>query len=934
MAYENLNNTVSNFCRSPIVGSWCSVITTDPTSPTLVTKNESGGLLDSHAILGGIDFDGLLAIEYVGPTTLPYYYDGLDFITLEKINEHSCIIKFMEVNNTFKTLNLREEIILNDFAEYSFDVISMAVEYYTTFIKTDTPSARNYIEVDDISNLAKGMRLFIGPSTDPDSYDECEVVYISSIVPLTKRVYLTSYIQNEYVEGNGISFYKYIYLISKRGVLGDLNTGAIIKIDPITKYVVNYNAEPIYRRLTLAKWCPYLRKIAMLYTCNILYSDPYDYYKISKSQFLGNFNASFVDFYTVYDIAFKDSALYKLSKKITVKDNNGSYVTVDWVDKYNYQRDSLVPYVSNIALFSSNFYAIDNYGRSPINIKAIDQFGVGLRDVLLNVYLHDGDIGAITDPLSGELTTDIDGLAAIEYIAGQSSYEGMTYVSASTYQGSPYTGSSTVLGTAKVISTVKVPLKSVRVKSVVNFSGTNGNIVKQIIQSSSLINIRAFSFFSSQGGNWVPPLAANRELFNLLFYYGPYLGEFQGLCYGLPGNTDLGNRLTLQSVFDGPPTPPRDNSPSGKVASGKSSVANRITLAEDKIATVNITGVAEYFLVYRGSTSFPPFLFISQKPSADYYVRLSQLYHSRHSFWMDSVYSSRITTNTRLNQFIFVQDAIPAFWSKKNPTNTNVWLRLRPFAASLDSSTIIMKIRQQSHMGDTGYVDISSMVVTVGFDAGGGLLGVEVTYLPPMYFEHNAVIYIYLSIRDVVGNLVKIEYWFTTIHDYLGPYVDNLVPGINQTGVSINTSLSFDIIDVGSGIDISTFEMNVNSLIVVPQSINKVTNNYYRVEYFPDRAFMNGKEIVVSIHVADLAAVPNWLHYGYRFYTEDSSDVIITDISPARCTYGVSRFSDVSFVALDGGSGVDREKLRLQVHDQDVTDHPYTTILPIIYRVL
>jgi len=454
-------------------------------------------------------------------------------------------------------------------------------------------------------------------------------------------------------------------------------------------------------------------------------------------------------------------------------------------------------------------------------------------------------------------------------------------------------------------------------------------VVRQFNSVVSVVDFRAFSFFSSQGGNWAPKYHSSRNRMDLLSYYGIYLGTEQGLSY-IDGEVDGG--LTLAGAFEGPPTPVEYADRPHNIS--KKSIANRVTVLEDKISRLRILSVAEYFLVYRGVNGSAPFLGLSQRPLAQHMVQLSQLYHSRHSYWMDSIYSSHINTNTRLNQFIFVQDAIPAFWSKKNPIDTKVWLRLRPFAASLDAATLIMKIRQESYLEDTGYIDISNVVIKEGFDAGGDLLGVEVTYFSPVYFNHNAIIYIYLSIRDVVGNLIKIEYWFTTVQDYLGPYLDNLSPGINQADVPINTSISFDILDGGTGVDIDTFEMNVNSLIVVPTIINKVTDKYYRVEYFPASSFMNGKEVVVSVHVADRAAIPNWLHYGYKFYTKEGSDVIIVDEFPSKCVRGISRFSDVSFIALDGGSGVDKEKLRLQIHDLDVTDHPYTTILPIIYRVL
>lgn len=52
---------------------------------------------------------------------------------------------------------------------------------------------------------------------------------------------------------------------------------------------------------------------------------------------------------------------------------------------------------------------------------------------------------------------------------------------------------------------------------------------------------------------------------------------------------------------------------------------------------------------------------------------------------------------------------------------------------------------------------------------------------------------------------------------------------------------------------------------------------------------------------------------------------------PGACKRGLARFTDVSFLALGIGSGIDRDTLRLQVREKDVTDQ--STIVPVIYRI-
>jgi len=67
-------------------------------------------------------------------------------------------------------------------------------------------------------------------------------------------------------------------------------------------------------------------------------------------------------------------------------------------------------------------------------------------------------------------------------------------------------------------------------------------------------------------------------------------------------------------------------------------------------------------------------------------LQLSQTYISRHL-------SSGHKDDVDIDQFKFIEDAIPAFWSEKNSVETNIWIRLRPFAYSLNQSTLIFRVR-------------------------------------------------------------------------------------------------------------------------------------------------------------------------------------------------------------------------------------------------
>jgi len=352
---------------------------------------------------------------------------------------------------------------------------------------------------------------------------------------------------------------------------------------------------------------------------------------------------------------------------------------------------------------------------------------------------------------------------------------------------------------------------------------------------------------------------------------------------------------------------------------------------EEFVSEINMKSVTD-FVIYRESTEQYPYIYISQ-PELNFDLQLSQLKLSKHTHWVDGVAYDYLWTDIEIDQFIFISDAVPAFWSKKNPVETNIWLRMRPFAFSLDAASLTFLVREISFAGDTGWQDVSSQVQTTYFDAGGGILGIEALYDPAVDFHHDALVRVRLVISDTAPstpNVMTIEYWFLVIPDYVAPYITNLDPARDAVNVPVDKSIYFELKDQGTGVDIDNFEMLVNSRLVLPD-ITKVSDKHYNISYTPPDNLSYEKEYIISVKAQDTSEEVNRLNDAYRFYTAESDGVILTDFVPGGCVYEKGRFEDVSFVALAGGNGIDRTKLRLQVHQKDVTDK--SKITPIIYRV-
>lgn len=306
--------------------------------------------------------------------------------------------------------------------------------------------------------------------------------------------------------------------------------------------------------------------------------------------------------------------------------------------------------------------------------------------------------------------------------------------------------------------------------------------------------------------------------------------------------------------------------------------------------------------------------------------QVSQTYISRHV-------STGHQDSTVVDQFQFIDDAIPAFWSEKNPIGTNIWIRLRPFAYSLNQSSLIFKVKEISYAGDTGWLDVTSLCTVTTFDAGGGLLGLDILYDPTSDFHHNGMVYVDILVYDnaSVPNRIVTDYWFKIIPDYKAPYIINEMPDRGEENVARNSSISFDIIDVGVGVDISTLELYIGNRKKTPV-VTEISGGYH-VLYELSEDFFYGETVEITVKVKDASDNDNFLHDMWRFYVEDSTGpwIDIDSFYPKNCTKGVPRkWAGISFNIYGiNDTGVDQNSILVHIGGKERE----VTITPIIYRI-
>jgi len=453
----------------------------------------------------------------------------------------------------------------------------------------------------------------------------------------------------------------------------------------------------------------------------------------------------------VHDVTFDSKSTYKLMKKVTLRDDDGNRNTENWGVDYNFHADTLLPYTNSINLYTDQSYLIGANDSTTINIKVVDQFGIGLTNLTVTVSKSSGDPGGSLIPVDGVVTTDANGETSVQYTAG-SNYNGPTVLKAKVGSGYTGNGSSWVWNSISLLNRIDYQGQTgtaeynLGVYQVDDEFVVDPQIIRQILDEFVRVeSIFCKSYFTTPGGNWINP--------------SPYAGQAKSYLPMLPIGDNDG---PAEGFFGWPPLPHSSPPPA---------IPNNIKQILDFESGLSVDQF-DYFVAIIDR--------IKQIAEAENDLQISQLKLSYHTHWEDGIAYDELFTNVELNQFVFIEDAIPALWSEKNPKNTNIWIRLRPFAFDLNISTLVFLVREVSYEGDTGFSNKTSQCDVTTFDAGGGLDGLDVLYNPSQDFHHDAIVYVHIEVYDTaaIPNFIYVDYFFKIVPDLRFPYLENLNPNL------------------------------------------------------------------------------------------------------------------------------------------------------------
>lgn len=924
MAYENIDISHPNFCIGPKAGTFCYVDTSganavmrvrnssgDPVAPSSVDFYPTNILdLDSDSYPKNV----IKALKYFGPTGQSDVFDNLPFYTLERYTDSSgnssqFTIRRWLRDSTNNRLTLDRTITKSSSGNYQYDVYAIAIESNLTEFASATDSGTGYIVVDSVDGIEVGSEIMLGPGTDNapiSNLNAVEFVTVSGINGTTiylndETGYTPPYYQ--YQSGDPITINGDIFTFSDKSYGNDSSKGAVYRFSHDGSFV-EYDNQGTYYGVRAADWCEAYNNPALINTTNMIVLDintlsSLGWYKPYRSMSLTNVETDGNTEIPIYDLEFDSTDVYKLQKKVTKWNDSGQSSTYSWTN-YNYVLDTFSQYSANVAIvpYPNGVLSQDD----TVTLRAVvrNQFGVGLSSKNVQFYAS-GDSAAYFTPLNGQAITDSNGIAEVEYTSGGYAVFG------GEYQG--FNGMADV---------------SVRADG-----GYTGNGTAYVWDG---IYLQTYGSYESSGDTFLhqlPTLSGGTPDITWPLYTERMITQVSGL--------EAQSSLINRTKFSFPGGHWRFNGSIDVMPTDSTKILRQVLYPTANVKNEGTTSVPvdiyidQFHAMYQrnnpkdGADAYRPEVYITQDELATNDLQLGQVYVSRH------VLTGHQDT-TELDQYVFVEDAIPAFWSYKNPTTTDIWIRLLPFADSLNASSLIFKIREVSYVGDTGFYDITSAGSTSTFDAGGGLLGVEFQWYNPGAFHHNAMIYVYVEIDDVAGNTIVVEYWFKIIPDFKAPYLENLNPAREEVDVDPATNVSFDIKDAGTGIDINSFMMFVNGRRVTPD-ITKVFDTHYQVSYNSSKDFIYGETVEISVRVDDSSEQSNTLLDSWRFYIDGSEGpwFDVDSFTPRPCSEGVLRKNTgVSFNVYEiDDTGLDRSSVLVSIGGK----YRDVTITPILYRI-
>jgi len=194
-------------------------------------------------------------------------------------------------------------------------------------------------------------------------------------------------------------------------------------------------------------------------------------------------------------------------------------------------------------------------------------------------------------------------------------------------------------------------------------------------------------------------------------------------------------------------------------------------------------------------------------------------------------------------------------------------------------------------------IDTSTISMTVeGSGVAHSWNGTHVSYTPGSAFANGQVIDVTVDVDDNAGNSMTTYSWSFTI-DTAAPVASNPRPTNGGYTADSTPTITLQLTDALSGIDSSTIQMTVETLIV------SHSWNGTHVSYTPGSAFANGQVIDVTVDVDDNVG-NSMTTYSWSF-TIDTAAPVGSNPRPTNGAYTADSTPTITLQLTDALSGID-----------------------------
>lgn len=873
MAQENIQIAQPNFCIAPLVGTFATVDTTQ-SAARFIVKNTSGGTTVSYTFNPNIAQNtSIYYFDYIGPRSVSTLVSGMVFITMESNLSSQVVIKKWNLNTANTRLDLDYTITKSTSGNEYIACSNMAAGRYYTNLTSTTVTGTGQIVLNSVDNIVSGTRLYVGPSSNTSYLNAYQEVVATSVSGTTVNIRNPNNIgiplTSYYNSGDAVTYLGDFYLFSDIGYGNDSTRGSMLTINNTTGATLATHSSALYNNIAAANYgIPYYGTVGVIKDSELLYVDIADH-TIQKSSRLNVTRPFSQTTLEVFAVAFTASTMYRLQLGKVSRSDTGDYTELTW-STYNYHEDGIARYSDTISLYTDPIGIIGNQETITIRGCVRDQYGIALSGKTVKFNKVYGDTNGVWGEVNRESVTDINGLCAITYTSGWYDPSIRSNVNEDIKISANTNGSNVLIGSIYIWTTLIFKLNAKFLMGPATTPAFGASIITQKLNTFTSTN------------NSLTQKVSFTSTFGLKSY-----SKFR-----MPGGHEYWQDINLGTAI--------------------------LTQLRQFNSLLNVTQKALINSLF----------YVTQSDQYKGTFPISQTYVSRH------LPAGSNVDNVNIAQFKFIIDAVPVPFSEKNNVNSTIWIKLAPYGFDLDKSTLVFRVRELSYKGDIGfvdYVDTANLVITE-YDAGGGLIGLELLYTPSEYFNNSAIVYVYLEVYDngIPPNRIEFDYWFLVIPDYKAPYIENETPSRNQHDVPIDSTISFDLLDSEVGVDITTLDLYIDNRI--KEFTYEIIAKGYRVTYTSDANFYYTQPVEVSIQVNDSSDQSNTLYDMWRFYCAASvpPEVDSSSFFPVVCVRGLpTRTTIETFEIYDVGTGIDTSSILLMV---DGIERP-TNLVPIIKRI-